>query len=387
MQRHRNGKLTSAMKMSTKNKMVKTFEEYTAKPMKLHHVLSGDKSLDTLGEDIADFVRWEMSHPKRKKPIYDGKKFMNCLVWSFNEITEWFKDNGKVFRYPLFLVERKETISVKISLSRDVKSRRKQHDTMKLLSTYGNERASHSSSKNEDETKNHIIYLNTYHLASKKGMGILEFIKSDDFKNELKGTIGHELMHAFDNGVLPKKEKDGIKTMKRIYKKYRADFGIGKEYVTFDIYGKWNGSRFIPSKDIISDPKNLRTFYYMLLYYVTRSEMDAYLQTFVNQMIVCGSSDGYDSDIYRRYHLIKNMLDTEFAENVTNSMIDERFKKDFSIAIPELASVMRNNDISKIYHKMNDYFNSMVSKYITKLNRILYDIISMHDEKQTDEEK
>ena len=354
--------------------------EHIYEAMKIHHVLSGDKSLDALSEDLAEFIRWEMTHPKRRKMIYDKKKFINCYMWTFSEITEWFNKNKKPFRYPIFLVERKETISVKISLSRDVKSRRKQHNSMELLSTYGNERASHLKNKNEDKTGNHVIYLNTYYLASKKGVSVLDFIKSDDFKNELNGTIGHELMHAFDNGIMKKEAREGVKTMKRIYKDYRADFNIGKEYVTFDVYGKWNGKKFNPDKDVINNPQNLRTFYYMLLYYITTTEMNAYLQTFVNQMIVCGSKDGYDSDIYRRYHFIDLVLNTEFDESIISGMIDDRFRKDFSKAIPKLSSVMKNNDISLIYRKMNDYFSSFTTKYIKKLNRILYDIISMNDE-------
>lgn len=367
----------------TENRFVESFDEFVEniyENMKIHHVLSGEESLELLSEDLAEFIRWQMTHSTKKKPVYDKEKFMNCYTWSFNEITEWFNKNNKPFRYPVFLVGRKETISVKISTSRDVKSRRKQHDTMNLISTYGNERASHSSNKNEDKTKNHIIYLNTYYLASKKNKSVIDFIKSDDFKNELNGTIGHELMHAFDNGVLKKELRENIKNMKQIYKKYRADFNIGKEYVTFDIYGKWNGKKFNPDKDVISNPNNLRTFYYMLLYYITTTEMNAYLQTFVNQMIVCGSKNGYDSDIFRRYRFIEQVLNTEFDESIINAVIDERFKKDFSSAIPKLASVIRSNDISKIYHKTNDYFNSIITKYITKLNRILYDIISMHDE-------
>ena len=349
-----------------------------SKMYETHHRLDGEQSLEKISNDIAEFIRYQFKHPSgRKKKLYDAKKYIYYYRWDYDEIVDWFKKNEKIFHYPLFLIENKSTISIKISIGRIVKSRRKQKNEMEILNTKGKERASHLTSKNDDNTKNHIIYLNTYLLSKNKGMDVKQFIETNDFLNELNGTIWHEFMHAFDTYAINKNLRSKIDMMKKTYKKYRKDFKIGKEYVTFKKYCDWDGNKCIINKEVISNPDEIRTFYYMLLYYLTETEMHAYLQTFVNQMIIANSENGYDSDIYRRYAFIRKMIEHEFDYDFLEKVFNKRMREDFSKAIPELTNVMKNDDISIIYQKFQKKLLNIIVGYRHKMNKILYDIISI----------
>lgn len=67
---------------------------------------------------------------------------------------------------------------------------------------------------------------------------------------------------------------------------------------------------------MLSKDNNLKTFMYMLLYYLTDTELNAYLQTFCNQVINSEEKDIYSSDIFKRYKIIKTVLETDFDKSV-----------------------------------------------------------------------
>lgn len=337
---------------------------------KIHHLLGNEQSLDELAYDLIHFVRWQMTHSTKKKKIYDERKYVNYYLWSFNEITKWFSEQGIVFHYPLFLVESKETISLKMSVERMVKGRRKQHDATRLVNLFGNENASHTVKKHD-----HIIYVNVAVLSKREGMDIHRYIESNKFTDKFKGSVCHELMHAFDKIKMPKSVRKHITAMKDTYKKYRMDFRIGKSFVAFSEYGKWNGDTFERNDVFLSDTQNIRTFFYMLLYYVTDTEMNAYLQTFANQMLSQCTGDPYESEIYRRYHTINEVLKTDFS-GIADAAFDKRFVDDFTKLFPKL----KNRDISSIYHKLSGMFLEKTEKYIHKMNTILYDIREFYEQ-------
>lgn len=80
---------------------------------------------------------------------------------------------------------------------------------------------------------------------------------------------------------------------------------------------------------MLSKDNNLKTFMYMLLYYLTDTEMNAYLQTFYNQVINSEEKDIYSSDIFKRYKIIKTVLETDFDKSVIEKTRDEKRKKSF----------------------------------------------------------
>ena len=336
---------------------------------KIHHLLGNEHSLDELASDLIHFVRWQMTHSTKKKKIYDGKKYVYYYMWDFDEITEWFSEQGTDFHYPMFLVENRETLSVKLSVARMVKGRKKQHESGRLIKSFGNENASHSVRKNADKSNDHIIYVNAAVLSKKEGMDLHRYLKSGSFANKFRGSVCHELMHAFDRTKMPKQQRDGIRAMKKTYKRYRSDFRIGKSFVTFRDFGAWQGERFETDKKFLSDPKNVRAFFYMLLYYMTDSEMNAYLQTFANQLLTLHASDPYESDIYKRYRIIKEILKTDFG-GIADRVFDERAVSDFTGLFPKL----KGKDISSIYRILTEYFSDKTERYIYKMNRVLYDI-------------
>lgn len=337
---------------------------------KIHHLLGNEQSLDELASDLIHFVRWQMTHSTKKKKIYDERKYVNYYLWGFNEITKWFSEQGIVFHYPRFLVESKETISLKMSVERMVKGRRKQHDATRLVNLFGNENASHTVKK-----RDHIIYVNVAVLSKREGMDIHRYIESDKFADKFKGSVCHELMHAFDRIRMPKRTMSHIDAMKRAYKKYRSDFGIGKSIVTLRDFGVLKGKAFKTDLVFLSDPKSVRAFFYMLLYYVTDTEMNAYLQTFANQMFSQCTGNPYESEIYRRYHTINEVLKTDFS-GIADAAFDKRFVDDFTKLFPKL----KNRDISSIYHKLSGMFLEKTEKYIHKMNTILYDIREFYEQ-------
>lgn len=337
---------------------------------KIHHLLGNEHSLDELASDLIRFVRWQMTHSTKKKKIYDERKYVNYYLWSFNEITKWFSEQGIVFHYPHFLVESKETISLKMSVERIVKGRRKQHDATRLVNLFGNENASHTVKK-----RDHIIYVNAAVLSKREGMDIHRYIESDKFADKFKSSVCHELMHAFDRIRMPKRTRSHIDAMKRAYKKYRSDFGIGKSIVTLRDFGVWKGKAFKTDLVFLSEPKSVRAFFYMLLYYVTDTEMNAYLQTFANQMLSQCTGNPYESEIYRRYHTINEVLKTDFS-GIADAAFDKRFVDDFTKLFPKL----KNRDISSIYHKLSGMFLEKTEKYIYKMNTILYDIREFYEQ-------
>jgi len=342
---------------------------------KIHHLLGNEQSLDELASDLIRFVRWQMTHSTKKRRLYDGKKYIYYYLWDFNEITGWFSEQGIDFHYPLFLVESGETVSVKLSVARMVKGRRKQHESVGLIKLFGNENASHSVRKNADKINGHTIYVNAAVLSKKEGMDIHGYLKSDKFADRFRGSVCHELMHAFDRIRMPKHTRSHIDAMKRAYKKYRSDFGIGKSIVTLKDFGVWKGKAFKTDSAFLSEPVNVRAFFYMLLYYVTDTEMNAYLQTFANQMLSLRTDDPYESDIYRRYHAIKEILETDFS-GIADRVFDERTVSDFTGLFPKL----KGKDISTIYHKLSVMFLEKTEKYIHKMNTILYDIMELYEQ-------
>ena len=52
-------------------------------------------------------------------------------------------------------------------------------------------------------------------------------------------------------------------------------------------------------------------------------------------------------------------------------------REDFSKAIPELTNVMKNDDISIVYQKFQKKLLNIIIGYRHKMNKILYDIISI----------
>lgn len=336
-----------------------------------HHMLSGDNSLSELAHDLSEFVQWQMSHSINKKKEYDAKKYIYYYRWDYNEIIEWFVKNEKKFHFPVFLIENQSTISVKISLARMVKGRKKEHETMDLIHLKGNERASHATKKLKDsETgKNHVIYLNTYYLAKEKNIDVRKFIMSDDFEKELTGTVRHEFMHAFDSYKISGVKRDNIDLMKKLYKKYRSTNNIGKEWVTFKNIGSWSENKFNADFDMLSEENNLRTFLYMLLYYMTDTEMNAYIQTFYNQVINSDGKDRYDSDIYKRYKVIQTVLEHDFDSKIIKNTINKKFIKDISSVIK-----IKSDDPVKVYETYKNIVLKKLDKYFVKLHKIFFDI-------------
>lgn len=353
---------------------IQTYETFITES---HHMLSGENSLSDLAHDLSEFVQWQMSHSIKKKKEYDDKKYIYYYRWDYDEIINWFVEQDKKFHYPIFLIEHGSTISVKISLARMVKGRRKEHETGELIRTKGNERASHATKKTGKESKNHVIYLNAYYLAKEKNMDVRKFIMSDDFEKELTGTVRHEFMHAFDTYTISAKKREGIDKMKKLYKAYRAKYKIGKEWVTFKEIGTWSGKKFTPDIDMLSKDNNLKTFMYMLLYYLTDTEMNAYLQTFYNQVINSDEKDIYSSDIFKRYKIIKTVLETDFDKNVIEKTWDEKTRKAFSEIIKIHAEPIE-------YHeKFKKLVSRKLDKYFNKLNKIFFDIkISLSETKK-----
>ena len=334
-----------------------------------HHMLSGDNSLSELASDLTEFVRWQMRHSIKKKKEYDPKKYIYYYRWDYPEITGWFSENGKTFHYPVFLIENGSTVSVKISLGRIVKGRRKEREDSELIRLKGNERASHASKKLKGAGKNHVIYLNTYYLSNRKNKDVREFVMSDDFGKELAGTVGHEFTHAYDSYKIPESVRKRIDVMKKTYKKYRADNGIGKEWVTFANIGNWSGHRFEPDMEFLSKGNNLRTFLYMTLYYMTDTEMRAYIQTFYNQIMNSGGKDLYDSDIYKRYKTVYAVFGQDFGDDVVSRNLDGETIADLSAAYGIKAA-----EPSLIYKKLRSDICMKLDKYFKKLRKIFYDI-------------
>ena len=353
--------------------------------LEMHHMLSGKNELGVLTKDIADFVRYQMFHSTKKKKEHDTKKHILYYRWDFPEIAKWFEEQKREFNYPVFLVEAGSTISIKVSVGRLVKGRRHEHKQDELLRTKGNERASHSTKITNKETKsrNHIIYLNTYFLSREYNMEVNQFIKSDAFEKELEGTVRHELMHAYDTYKIPEGKRAQIDLQKKIYKDYRAKHKIGKEYLRFDGYGEWNGNNFVVDENFVNNGEELKTFYFVMLYYLTDTEMHSYLQTFWNQMcITADKKNGYDSEIYKRYHIIKSVLKFDKISNETIARtLDNEFVKGMSQCGPKLkttlAKLTKDNQ-RMVYENVSGLFLRIVEEYIKKLNKLLYDISEMY---------
>ena len=363
-----------------------------------HHLLGGDNSLDLLASDLTDFVRWEMNHTSRKELKYDSKKYTLYYKWGYDEIRKWFDEQGRVFHYPVFLIDEQSKIAVKVSVGRDVRSRRKIHDTAVLLATKGNERGSHLSEKipkegvpqetvdareptwaerhghrtdkQDRDPRLHTIYINTYYLSWTKGVDVRSFIRSEDFALELAGTVKHEFMHAFDTYFIKGFERMQINRMKKIYKKYKSDNSIGKDTVTMSVFGKWEGKSFNIDKRYILSENHLRDFFYMLPYYFAKTEMNAYLQTFSNQLSRSPSIDEHDCDIYRRYLAIKRILQCDVGNEATSRLVDGRFVKDFTMMFPKLKKCFGSKDP---YGGMTAWFLELLDKYLHKMHKILYD--------------
>lgn len=350
---------------------VKSYDEFV---LEHHHILSGENDLSVLTQDLADFIRWQVTHSTKKKKEYDQKKKILYYQWNYPEIVEWFEKEKRKFNYPLFLVEKRSTISVKISVGRLVKGRRNQHDDLKTISLKGNERASHSSKfiDKKQGNKNHTIYLNTYFLSKENKQEVLDFIKSDRFLTELEGTVRHELMHAYDTYKMPKAQRDAVDKMKKVYKQYRADFEIGKSYLKFDGYGEWNGKQFTPNNDFINEGNNHKTFYYICLYYLAKTEMHSYLQTFCNQIQATDKSSPFLSDIYKRYQTIQKLLVMD--KDSEAKFVDDSFKKDFGSLYPKLKPT---DDNSKFLSKLNLLFLEEVEKEIKKFHKLFFDLKEM----------
>lgn len=350
---------------------VKSYNEFV---LEHHHILSGENDLSVLTQNLADFIRWQVTHSTKKKKEYDPKKKILYYQWNYSEIVEWFEKEKRKFNYPLFLVEKRSTISVKISVGRLVKGRRNQHDVLKEISLKGNERASHTSKtiSKKQGNKNHTIYLNTYFLARKNKQEVLDFIKSDLFLSELEGTVRHELMHAYDTYKMPKVQRDIVVKMKKVYKQYKANFEIGKACLKFDGYGEWNDKQFVPNQDFINEGNNHKTFYYICLYYLTKTEMHSYLQTFCNQIQITDKSSPFLSNIYKRYQTIRNLLLLD--KDVEANFVDDSFRKDFGSIYPKLKTT---NDNSKFLSKLNLLFLEEVEREIKKFHKLFYDIKAM----------
>lgn len=362
-----------------------------------HHLLGGDNSLDALAADITEFVRWEMTHSSKKKIHYDDKKFVLYYIWGYKDISEWFDKQHKVFHYPVFLIDAQSTINVKISIGRDVRSRRKMHDTPNLLATKGNEKGSHKTQKLEEPSQesaerwsdthilydtskpktdsySHTIYMNTYRLAWEAGMDVAKYIKSKLFEQELAGTVKHEFMHAFDTYFIKGFERRHIDRMKKIYKKYRKDNNITKPTVTMSVFGKWNGRNFAVDKDYLFSENHLRDFFYMLPYYFAKTEMNAYLQTFSNQLSISQSISEYDCDIYKRYVAIKRILQTSVPDEIANKLFDKKFISDFTLMFQKLKKPLLSNNK---YDGVSSYFITELDKYLHKMHKILFDYRQM----------
>lgn len=331
---------------------------------KTHHLLGGENSLDMFASDLVLFVRWQMTHSTRKKLLYDKKKFVTYYLWDDGYIKSWFAEQGLVLHTPQFLTESGDCVGVKLSVGRMVKGRRHQRDCTRLVNMFGNENASHTVIR-KDGKNTHTIYVNAAVLSRKVGMGLYDYIRSDRFVEVFKGSACHELMHVFDKIRMPKKKRKFINEMKKTYKGYRSDFGIGKEFVTFEKYGDWNCGKFKVDVDVVRNPDHLRTFFYMLLYYLTDTEMNAYLQTFANQLNVCV----WNSGTYRRYYVIREMLKMDFG-GIIDEVIDDRFVSDFTHLYPKL----KNKDTSLIYHRLRKMFLKKVEHQLYRMNRIGCDV-------------
>lgn len=338
----------------------------------MHHILGGDNSLDALAEDLIDFVRWNISHISKKRLEYDKKKYTLYYMWMYDEIADWFKAQRREFRYPVFLTDTQSTIAVKVSVGRDVRSNRKSHDSANLLSTVGNERGSHTTRKLGDGTRLHIIYINAYGLSFDNLMDVRAFIQSEFFEQEMRGTVKHEFMHVFDTYFIKGYERAQITRMKKIYKKYRAENNVKKQTVTLEAFGHWVGNSYTVNTDYITKENNLRDFYYMLPYYFSKTEMNAYLQTFSNQISV--TSNEYDSAIYKRYIAIKKILQEKFDAECVGRLLDERFITDFGTAFPKLKAVFKG---SEPYAGLCAFFLEILEKYLHKMHKILFDFKSL----------
>ena len=340
----------------------------------MHHILGGDNSLDALAEDLIDFVRWNISHISKKRLEYDKKKYTLYYMWMYDEIAEWFKSQKKEFRYPVFLTDTRTPIAVKVSVGRDVRSNRKSHDSANLLSTVGNERGSHTTRKLGDGTRLHIIYINAYGLSFDNLMDVRDFIQSDFFEQEMRGTVKHEFMHVFDTYFIKGYERAQITRMKKIYKKYKAENKTKKQTVTLDAFGHWAGNSFSLDTEYIEKDSHLRDFFYMLPYYFAKTEMNAYLQTFSNQLSVSDSSNEYDCNIYNRYITIKKILQANLGKECVGRLLDERFVSDFGTAFPKLKAVFKG---SNPYAGMCGYFLEILEKYLHKMHKIAFDAKSL----------
>lgn len=354
---------------------IKSFSRYISEH---HHLIGGENSLDDLAIDLVKFIRWKMKHTSARDKQYDPKKYTLFYRWDFQEITEWFASNGEMFHYPVFLTENGSTISVKVSVARLVKGRRKEHDSDRLTKTFGNERASHATKKlNKSGSRNHVIYINAYHLSREAGKEPREFIESPEFEHEMRGTVKHEFMHAYDTYRINGAERESIDLIKKTYKDYRKANSIGKEEVTLKPFGRLSGNNI--EIDTEYTDSHLRDFWYIMLYYVAKTEMNAYLQTFSNQMSAVEDLDPYGSDIYRRYVTIKRVLQHEPSETAVSEMADDRFRKDFVSMFPKTRKAFAENDQSRAYRKLADIFIDLVDKYLHKMHTILYDIRSMKE--------
>lgn len=339
-----------------------------------HHLLGGDNSLDALAVDIGDFVKWQVTHSTKKKLQYDKKKFINYYYWNYNDITAWFKEQKREFHYPVFLIDVQSTIGVKISVGRDIRSRRLMHDQTHILSTMGNEHGSHKTVRLGGDSREHIIYINTYRLAYECRMSVGEFIASTFFDQELAGTVKHEFMHAYDTYFIKGFERMQINRMKKIYKAYRKANGIDKKTVTLGAFGSWSGKTYNVDKDYLLSENHLRDFLYMLPYYFAKTEMNAYLQTFSNQLSVSSTVSEYDCDIYKRYISIKRILQTNIDEATAEKLLDEKFVSDFTIMFPKLKKPL---GVDRSYKKMCEYLIDVLDKYLHKMHKILYDYKSI----------
>ena len=69
---------------------VKSYDEFV---FEHHHILSDENDLSVLTQDLADFIRWQVTHSTKKKKEYDPKKKILYYQWNYPEIVEWFEKN------------------------------------------------------------------------------------------------------------------------------------------------------------------------------------------------------------------------------------------------------------------------------------------------------
>lgn len=339
-----------------------------------HHLPGGDNSLDALAVDIGDFIKWQVTHSTNKRLKYDKKKFINYYYWNYNDIAAWFKEQKREFRYPVFLIDVQSTIGIKISVGMDIRSRRLMHDQTKIPSTMGNGHGSHKTVRLGGDSREHIIYINTYRLAFECRMSVGEFIASTFFDQELAWAVKHEFMHTYDTYFIKGFGRMQVNRMKKIYNAYRKANDIDKKTVTLGAFGTWNGKTYNVDKDYLLSENHLRDFFYMLPYYFAKTEMNAYLQTFSNQLSISNTVSEYDCDIYKRYISIKRILQTDMDEATAEKLLDEKFVSDFTTMFQKLKTPLAAD---RSYKKMCECLIDALDKYLHKMHKILYDCKSI----------